>query len=386
MRRKLFIKELLDGKIKCVAFWAATCLSYVLIAVLLALQCQDQNKEIYPDVIFYGKIEGFANHAPINSNFKSETDTMLEGENESFLLNERTIIAFENASQLSRVSYNRYFYQDEFGKLFEDRLAEGRMPEKRKDEVVLGCDLAKATNVKLGDIVGTGWITEGKLAGCGWALSEEDPLKDRACKVVGILNPVNDYFDNSIFANTHNDSTFEPNSLMVFFNSNKCVNIYREKAKNLPFAENGVDHAVENYYNKDYGPITALLTKCYYVLFAVVFALLMLNYIFKGLSYKLGVMKAIGITDKYLFSAYFGGIAVQNITGYAIGVLALKITCSIVNGYKSSLFGYTVNSYRINFNMIFILFIMLICILGMFAMVLRKKICKISPKKAMTLE
>ncbi len=394
MRFALFSKELFGGKKKLIMFCVFSVMIYLLVGIQIVMLVKTSNSAIMPDLIFTGS--GFIDSMPftkyqnINDGYSDAVDQALEHQSQSYNLIERNLITVTKLNSLENVNYSIFACDNNFLKdKLESEIIEGSIPEEGKMQAIVGGYFAKAFDIKVGDVVSKKFGL-GNLSDVSIVSDINGIFEDKyEYEIVGILDNTDGYFDYSFIIPSATQPGNQANTVWTYFDNTSVSDLYVEKFVNngtIDFTEYGVHGISEKYQSKASGPFDLILNNAYIFLLVIVFSYILIAYVMKGVTYKLGVMKAIGVSNKYIYSCYFGGVFLIQIVSFIFGIGFMKVLCNGLNSMISESYGFTVNIYRITGNMVMIIILMLVVTLATFLLSLQNKINHIKPKIAMNMK
>lgn len=394
MKFKLFSKELFGGKKKLVIFCIISILIYLLVAIQVVLSAQTSECVAVPDIVFSGKMVGSAisyeKYGSIQMGFADLIVSELEDKADAYELIERNIITVQKKNSLESVTYSVFACPHSF---FENKLStlmnEGTIPAEGKRQAIIGGYLAKAFDIGVGDVIAKKGVNLANLGMVDIVLDLSGEFKEIEYEVVGILGDTEGYFDYAFLIGSETQAGIPCNTVWTYFLSDDAIELYVKRIVNSGMSllsENGIGYVSEPYHYKEQGIFSLILRNSYLFLLVVVFSYMLLAYVLKGVTYKLGIMKAIGISGQYIYKCYFTGIFVIQIVSYLLSFAAMYFLCSGLNRSISKAYGYDVNLYRITFNMFFVVTMMLVITLATFWLSLYYKINHIKPKVAMNIK
>lgn len=108
-----------------------------------------------------------------------------------------------------------------------------------------------------------------------------------------------------------------------------------------------------------------------------------ISYLMKGITPKVGLMKATGISSSYIIRTFLTGILCVFLSAFVFGLLFSSMLLEIANNYIKSFFEFTVHRYQLSKTAIILdVFEGLFIVVYAF-MVIYIKCKRITPKEAM---
>lgn len=393
MRFKLFSKELFGGTKKLMLFCIVSMLVYIIVAFQLLLSTSAKS-EFGPDVIFYGQPSetwvSFEKYADLSNDTVKKVSDKMDGTASVYGLVERNIITVQRENSLENITYTMYGATQDFIKLqLEMYLQEGRLPADGVNEVLVGGYFAKAFELQIGDTVSVKTVNLTNLGQIDISFDLSGENSSDKYTVVGIIGNTGGYFEYSAIVPRETQSDVGINSVWIYFTGETASEQYVSEFVNDKtsfFANSGISVTAEPFQNKNTGILSTVLSSGYIFFIVIVLSYLMISYIFKGLSRKLGVLKAIGVSGSYIFKCYFIGVMLIQVISYLLSMLLLEITCRYLNNMISDAYGYVVSIYSINIEMVVFLGLMFLTMVGSFGICLYLKINYTKPKAAMNMK
>lgn len=394
MKFVLFSKEMFGGKKKLVIFTVLSILIYTIVAIQVVLTVKISDSAVVPDIVFSGLISGdvisFEKYGDIKSGFTEKIINELNGQAEAYELIERNLITVQKENSLESVTYSLFACPHNF---FEERVSsmmyEGNIPQEGKRQAVVGGYLAKAFDIQIGDVITKKTVELPNIGDVEIVLDLSGDFEEIDYEVVGVLDATDGYFDYAFLIGSETQPGYQGNSIWTYFSDEKAADLYVENivdAREPSFYEYGIGSVSETYRNKDSGLLSLILENGYIFMLVIVFSYIIIAYVLKGVTYKLGIMKAIGISNRYIYGCYFVGVSAIQLVSYILSILTMKCLCIGLNHTISVAYGFEVNIYHITFGMIFIMTLMLVVTLATFWVSLWYKINRIKPKMAMNMK
>lgn len=103
----------------------------------------------------------------------------------------------------------------------------------------------------------------------------------------------------------------------------------------------------------------------------------------KGLTKKIGILKAIGISDIYITKTFIGGMSLIIFISVAVGLLLAYFISNTVNNYVSNFYGFRIEEYMLNSAVYIVVGLQTVLFLSVSYLLIFLKGMKISPKDAM---
>lgn len=361
MNSKIFIKVFFEKSkymimysLSIVTFW------YVMFFQIPSDTYVAHYQKKIPDIELCGQTADFDHSFMLYKEIDASIQDKLTDEGIKFYgLTARNLYTFSDAYY--QVSYRVYGAEEEFLHELSDYLRRGKLPEPGKTEAVIGSNVAEFYDVMVGDVL--------KLP---ITLEETADTAKEEYVVSGILMADASFFSDNIYISSQTVEalgyTPEKNTFYIYGGTKKaCQRILSELH---PEQEESVGTALRYYETKIslLKTIGASLFKTL-LLSGVVLSVLFVS-LMKDTARKIGLMKALGISDRDIIKLFIKGFGVYNLIGMAISYFSLGlIRLAIGIPFPASVMLYTLNSYIIIF-LVTIIILFVLC-------------KKISPKLAM---
>ncbi|MCR5822851.1 MAG: ABC transporter permease [Lachnospiraceae bacterium] len=384
MKTKLFAKELFGGMGKTIFFAIMTLISMFLICVLLTFTSERSYAKLSPNVIFSGQASrSFSRmYEDISPDFAKDLRSKLSKDSKIYQLTSRYSLSITRPGQLTGDDYIRYACEHEFlEEVMKEFIHEGRIPEKGKNEILVGGYLANTANIKVGDTISH--IDFGKEVRGGLMYFDvTGEMTEIPYEVVGILDSAGAKFDYSVIFEAETQENTVPNVVWIYLPTKEAEESYRAITSSIKLSDYQVVGCSENL-GMSGTKGTRRVMPVFVTVFAVVLEALLLAYAMKGLSRKLGILKALGLRDQYILSCYLGGVAIIQSTSSIFAVVVTKIICTIINSRFSKEIGFPISVYNVSFRIILLMLMITAVVLIAITGILKVRISSTSPKKAM---
>lgn len=326
MNNRVFLKVFFEKSrylilysLSIVTFW------YVLLFDVADAMYSDYYEKKMPDIEITGEPSGldntFLQYHDLNAPLKTGlTEAGVEGV-KVYGLTVRNLYTFSDAYY--QVAYRIYGADDEFLGELSQYLKRGRLPEAGKTEALIGSNAAKFFNVTAGDVLDLP-IT----------LEEQDGSASRRYIVSGIIKENAGFFSDGIYISKNTFENLEhavdDNTLYVYTKTDKA---YGKVLNLLERFETGKDAGgsggigeISRYYENKTSLSRTVLTA---LLKSIPFSAAVLTVLFislmKYVGRKIGLMKALGVSDRYLTRLLGKGLSVYNLIGLSISFVSLGL-------------------------------------------------------------
>lgn len=336
-------KYMIMYSLSIITFW------FVLFGNVASTASDAHYEKLMPDIEIRGKGAGDSYKLYEALDTSAEKELAEKGER-VYGMTVRNLYTFSDAYY--HVSYRIYGTEGRFFTEIKDYLKLGKLPEDGKAQAVIGSNVAKLLNVGVGDVLDVP-IT-----------LEADGEKSKQEYIVsGILKTEAEFFSDGIYISKDTykelECAVEYNTLYIYAKSRQsCENIisYIENSDKTGGIGEIVSHYAEKVSLSD--AIRKALIKTMQlsaVVLTAVFVSLM-----KHTGRKIGLMKAMGVSDKDIMRLLVKGFGVYNLVGMLLSYMSLifiRLTMGI--SLPISVILYSIYSYGIIFAVtIIILFVL----------------------------
>ena len=221
---------------------------------------------------------------------------------------------------------------------FSRYLKEGRLPAKDAYEVVIGSYAARYFNLNIGDTI---------------SISLEEDAKDNATEyiVTGILSDNMGYYRGALiiskdyWANTKN-AVSDNIVLISISNDREYIQVFDALSNNpLNFAT----YNIHVNYQQGMGLFGSLIWQYILIIgFNLLVVFILVSYSMKGSAKKIGLMKALGLSNKYILKSYFTGFIVIAVPMMLFSAVLGFGFALYLNGQASNFYGFPVTLYKFN--------------------------------------
>lgn len=257
-------------------------------------------------------------------------------------------------------------------------VVDGRLPEPGNKEAIVGYYFAKRFNITIGDTIPQA-ITLCKE----WNDSDIDSYI-----ICGVLDEnISSYFNGSAIISR---DTFEKangaiadNMMFGYYNNSEnydsvFLNINAE-SQNYQVPEGKL-----NYKQKEYSRLKIVVNIVVVVFMSMALITVIVSYLMKGITPKIGLFKATGVSTGYLIRTFTLGIFSVFIFALTIGLGVSILVINLMNSYVSNFYKFEVHTYGFTSLALLLDILEFIFILLYVFIVTYTKCRTISPKIAMT--
>jgi len=335
-----------------------------------------------PDIIVKGKMDDdgelkykYYNDIP---NLAIQLKEKLNSDIKIYSVVSRSLMTDRDPLTNNSVEYTIYGVTDEF---FENEirseLNKGEIPKQNEFQAVMGSYARNFYKVNISDNIEQP-ITLSK----DWQKSDIGLYN-----LSGILNDNLAFFKGGVFVSretfANHYEIMDDNMIYVYTNNKSDFDEALSAIQDLKMEDPSIGTITMNFYMKQNTIRNAWISGISISLFTVIIIILLMAYLMKGTSKKIGILKALGVPNKFFIIVFSGGISITLLISTGIAILCTHILAILFNKSLSSFLGYRVNEYSLNKYCIFIdLAFVIFCFIISFANIYILT-NKTSPKEAM---
>lgn len=387
MRLKLILNVLFEKKKILVLFFVVSMvlIAYASIQTILSGMEKDSVAST-PDFVFNGTIY---NSEDGSYPFKGYNDIGSYGDEADRLAG--------NGADCYRVVYRSlYNFYDEissvgfFGAVYgipdacisehiKPYIEEGELPKSGKKEAVIGYYFAKRYNIGIGDT-----IPQAVTLSETWTDDDIDNYT-----VCGILaENITEYFNGSVIISREDfeasNSKAKDNMILGYYKESKNYkDIFMSLNSNETRAAFNVPEGKLNYTQKEYSNKKLAISLGSVMIISAALLTALLSYLMKGITPKIGLLKAIGVSSKKIISTFLIGIFSIFAVSAGVGLGVSALLSHSLNKYVSNFYQFQVHSYQFS-KMVLIVDLILFAFIVIYVYAITFFKCKmISPKIAM---
>ena len=381
MKRKLFFREFMEKKGIVVFLAVVLTASFVLSGMEYVLFDASIDNGYRPDVFLHGTT------ARSVYTYYDDTEDALAYINShagdairAVPCVTRNIISCTEKNGYNTVNYTVKGYSPDYiRESLSGYLAEGRMPEQGSREIAVGSRFAKVMQLSVGDRIEGQTVQIGTIGEISlFAALEESPDIEHLepYTVCGIISDKCTFLEYAAVA--ANGANVKPNTVELFFRSDQAQTAYRKLLDEMP---DGMIGGVEEFYAAKREKTVSLLLHAASIASAILMIIyLVISLLLKGLNRKLSVMKAVGVTDQYIVSSFFGGFAALIVLSALVAAGLVMLLVLFMNRQYAEFMGADFQKFRTDFMLILVLFGMGLFISLNLLAILRYKIARVNPK------
>lgn len=355
MFRKLLTNVFFEKKRILFAIIIITTILLTYVGIQVAYYSNRGSTLATPDFEVYGKgdIYGSRGYELFGdvSTLSEETKKVLGDDIKVYGMVVRNIETKSKNGFFERINYWVYGVEDSFLEdVIKKQLKEGKMLSSGKDEVVIGAYAANYFKLKVGNKINIP-ITLGK----------DMDMKDKGKYIVtGIINENADFFKSGIFMSKNTFDTDKgktnENAIVGYFKGYKAVEKYKNNYNGLSklFSKHNIGSINENFRNKLDVKRNIVINISFICLISIVILFLLVSYFMKGIKKKIGLLKALGISDRYILKVIVGGLGIILLLSLILSNIITFLVSLYMNKSISDFLGFSVEVISINWLVILV--------------------------------
>ncbi|WP_102401303.1 FtsX-like permease family protein [Haloimpatiens massiliensis] len=355
MFRKLLTNVFFEKKRILFAIIIITTILLTYVGIQVAYYSNRGSTLATPDFEVYGKgdIYGSRGYELFGdvSTLSEETKKVLGDDIKVYGMVVRNIETKSKNGFFERINYWVYGVEDSFLEdVIKKQLKEGKMLSSGKDEVVIGAYAANYFKLKVGNKINIP-ITLGK----------DMDMKDKGKYIVtGIINENADFFKSGIFMSKNTFDTDKgktnENAIVGYFKGYKAVEKYKNNYNGLSklFSKHNIGSINENFRNKLDVKRNIVINISFVCLISIVILFLLVSYFMKGIKKKIGLLKALGISDRYILKVIVGGLGIILLLSLILSNIITFLVSLYMNKSISDFLGFSVEVISINWLVILV--------------------------------
>ncbi|HEY9059124.1 MAG TPA: FtsX-like permease family protein [Pseudobacteroides sp.] len=385
MFRKIFINVLFENKKILIAFSSILVILFVYIGVQVMFATSQLTQLAMPDIEITGKLDsdGLLRYKLYNdqSGLSSKLKELYNKDYNIYPVVSRNILSNQSTTMSFKVNYWIYGVENNF---FDDQLKgyikDGRMPKPGEKETLIGNYAAHYYKVKVGDKI--------KIP---VTLKKDYEKSDISTYTVsGILDDNIDYFKGAIFISRDTYESINSNktveNLVLIYSKKSIDSKEYEKIYNSFIglkADYNIGQINANFYQKDTSKRNVIINIIFVLFMSVIIVFLLLSYLMKGITKKIGLLKALGISDSYIIKTFLGGLSVTVVFATLLSIISGYIVKTYINKKISEFLEFSVSYYSINKYVILFTLAMSLLMFIVIFVIIKLKSSRISPRDAM---
>ncbi len=386
MKVVLFTQVLFENSKILILFCILTILTLTFLGVRVISLSNDLAENDMPDIIIKGKMDEdgmlrykYYNDMPNVSDYLRTN--LMDDEIEIYGITSRSMETKRDPLTNTFIEYTIYGVSNNF---IEEKLArnirDGRLPEVAQLEAVMGIYAKNRYGATLGDT-----IQHPITLNQEWGNTDINNYT-----LSGVLSEQVQFFKGAIFVSQETYESLyadkEENLIYIYVKNEDQYNEALNAVIQLNIESSVIGDIIMNFHYKEMVRRTTFFSCLLVGVISFILVLLMIAYLMKGLTRKIGILKALGVSNRYIFTIFIGGLGVMWGISFLISVGLTYSISLLLNMNLSNFLGYSVQEYRINTYSILVgLSFILICFAASYIVIYRYN-KKISPKEALAKE
>lgn len=379
---KLFVSILFSKKSILVLYimviiFLLTFLNFRLIESYNTMQQADM-----PDIVVKGKMDadGELKYKYYNdiSDLADQLKSKLNGDIKIYSIVARSMMTERDPLTNNFIEYTIYGVSNEYlQNVLNKNIQNGSALENGGQQLLMGSYAKNYYDLKIGDKVNQP-ITLKK----DW-LQEDIGLY----QLSGELSNQMSYFKGGIFLSREDFEEkygkLNDNMIFIYVNDKNKYNEALDLLQNIKMNDDSIGTINMNYYEK-HSIIKNTILNCVSIgILSIIIILLLVSYLMKGSSKKIGILKALGMPNKILVSVFNGGMMIVLFLSMFLAFFTTEVLAMIYNSYLSNFYGFRVKEFTFNFYCILADLILIFICFGALLMRVYRLTMKTSPKAAM---
>ena len=385
MHKKLFINVFFEKRKVLVGFIVIFTLLLLYFGIQLIFFGQQSAQVAIPDFQISGGLgdDGVYYYRMYNDmdGLSDDVKKLVGNDMRIYGVTARNLLTMEDAKTFQKIYYLVYGVEDSFFNTeFGNCLKAGSLPRPGEKEALIGSYAARHFKIDVGDRIDIP-ITLYK------EIIEND---SRQYVVSGVLNDNVEYFKGGIFISKDtfekdNNTAVQENFLISYFKDSKSKKTYERIAGDLMNLHDQYKFGlIKVNYEEKYNAKNNLLIAIVSVLFtSLVILFLLISYLMKGITKKIGLLKALGISDRCITKTFVGGLGLSILLSTVIAVIGINIAKSLLNRIVSNFLGYQVEQFFVSPYMYLLLLALGFVLFIMVYAMIKFTSSRIAPRDAM---
>ncbi|OYP40560.1 hypothetical protein CG709_05115, partial [Lachnotalea glycerini] len=168
----------------------------------------------------------------------------------------------------------------------------------------------------------------------------------------GVLSNNLEYFKGAIilskdtFKNKYQN--IDDNIVYVYVDNKEAYERALAAVQEIKMNDSTIGTITMNFYAKQYTIRNAFIGCISIALISVVFILLLIAYLMKGTTVKIGILKALGLPNRTIILTFNGGLFITLLLSSFLSLITTYITTILFNQSLSNFLGYKVMEYNVN--------------------------------------
>lgn len=335
-----------------------------------------------PDIVVKGKMDadGELKYKYYNdiSDLADQLKSKLNGDIKIYSIVARSMMTERDPLTNNFIEYTIYGVSNEYlQNVLNKNIQNGSALENGGQQLLMGSYAKNYYDLKIGDKVNQP-ITLKK----DW-LQEDIGLY----QLSGELSNQMSYFKGGIFLSREDFEEkygkLNDNMIFIYVNDKNKYNEALDLLQNIKMNDDSIGTINMNYYEK-HSIIKNTILNCVSIgILSIIIILLLVSYLMKGSSKKIGILKALGMPNKILVSVFNGGMMIVLFLSMFLAFFTTEVLAMIYNSYLSNFYGFRVKEFTFNFYCILADLILIFICFGALLMRVYRLTMKTSPKAAM---
>ncbi|TGY89430.1 ABC transporter permease [Petralouisia muris] len=335
-----------------------------------------------PDIVVKGKMDedGELKYKYYNDmpDVSSQLRNQLNEDVKIYPVTARSMMTDRDPLTNATIEYTVYGVSNEFlDDVINKNIQNGNKIETGSHEILMGSYAKNFYELEIGDVVNHP-VTLKK----DWM---EDDIG--LYKLSGVLSNQLSYFKGGIFLSREkfekDYGKINDNMIFIYLDDKESFEETLSLLQSLRMSNPSIGTISMNYYEKHGIMQNTILSCSFWGIMSLIVILLLVSYLMKGTSRKIGILKALGISNKIMVSVFNGGMMIVLVISMILALITTEILTLAYNHYLSGFYGFEVEEFMLNLYCVWVDLVFIIICFCALSIRIYKLTRKTSPKAAM---
>ncbi|MFA9377822.1 MAG: FtsX-like permease family protein [Lachnotalea sp.] len=347
MKFKIFTKILFEKKRILILYILMIIFALTFLNMRLISMDNDLKQSNVPDIIIKGKMDedGVLKYKYYNGipELASQLSETLASKAKVYGIVTRSMMTDRDPLTNNYIEYTIYGVPNDFLKNeLNDEMTKGNLPEEDKNQAIMGNYAQNYYNVNVEDK-----IEQPITLNSDWQKNDIGLYT-----LSGVLSNNLEYFKGAIilskdtFKNKYQN--VDDNIVYIYVDNKEAYEQALAAVQEIKMNDTTIGTITMNFYAKQYTIRNAFIGCISIALISVVFILLLIAYLMKGTTVKIGILKALGLPNRTIILTFNGGIFITLLLSSLLSLITTYITTILFNQSLSNFLGYKVIEYNVN--------------------------------------
>lgn len=379
MGRKVFINIFFEKKTMLAVYVSIITIFTVFLGIQSILLGKQFQETLCPDIVLNGAMdEDGVMRYKLYQDIGSVPDT-LEGDLKGKVKVQPVIIRnlLTASNDLNRVEYRVYGMHDNDISELSRYLKKGKLPASGKNEILIGSYASRFYKAGVGDTLNLP-VTLGK---------DNSSCEDGVYTVSGVLSDNVDFFKGAIILSKETwcnaNSDIQDNAVFMYVADEKAYKAATEAINSLEDEAASSISVSNNYFGNSSAKKSFSQSLSVICVVSLIVIVLLFFFLMRGMSKKIGLLKALGLPEKSITRIFCGGLFIITVIAVAVSLVYEYSFVMYMNSKANEFYGFHVSEYSLNrYSIISVLALNLINMLAA-AVTITWLGKKVSPRDAM---